>query len=206
MEAQLDEIETYCANHNIQIPKRFEDTQSATKLFQRPGLTSMFDAIELQKPDFVIATESDRISRNLLQFGWIDTHLSMKQVKLLIINEKPPEGPFEKAFIKIRAVFSEFETDLRQYRIDRGRKRAIEDKRFMHRPPLGYRLENGKIVVNEDAAMLVRQIFEDYKNGVPIKAIARKTGKNPASIRYILRNPFYWNSDHHSPHKTLASK
>ena len=166
----------------------------------------MLADLDQNRPDYIIATESDRISRNLLQFGWIDTHLSMKQIKLLIINEKPPAGPFEKAFIKIRAVFSEFETDLRQYRIDRGRKRAIEEKRFMHRPPFGYKMRNGKIVIDEETAPVVSMIFQNHNQRVSLKAISRETGKSPASIRYILKNPFYRDSKHLVPHQLILGK
>ncbi len=203
MEAQLKEIEAYCLNHSIQILRCFEDTQSATKLFQRPGLTAMLDSLESEKPEIVIATESDRISRNLLQFGWIDTHLSMKGIKLLIINEKSPEGPFEKAFVKIRAVFSEFETDLRQYRIDRGKARARSKQHFMHRPPFGYKMSLGKIVIDDQTAPVVKVIFEKHRQRAPIKVIARETGKTPASIRYILANRFYHDGQHHTPHEPL---
>ena len=31
---------------------------------------------------------TNRISRDSLQFGWIDTHLKMKKTKLLLVNER----------------------------------------------------------------------------------------------------------------------
>lgn len=203
LQAQLDEIKVYCCSHNIEILRNYLDTQSATRLFKRRGFVALLDDLDTMKPDYVIATESDRVSRNLLQFGWIDTHLSMKSIKLIIVNEKPPDGPFEKAFIKIRAVFSEFETDLRQYRIDRGRERAIANQVFMHRPPLGYKLQKGQLIPCEKTAPIVRGIFRFYTKGKAIKAIARDYGKSPASIRYILNNPFYTNAHHLVPHDLI---
>ena len=46
----------------------------------------------------------------------------------------------EKAFQKMRAAFAEFETELRQWRINRERAQAGKRNRFMSRPPLGMRI------------------------------------------------------------------
>ncbi len=142
----LMRLEIFCSEKSIGIIDSYQDAMSGTKLIERTGLMSLLDRLEKEKPNFVIATESDRISRNTFQFGWIDTHLSMKGVKLLLVNEREVEGPFEKAFQKIRAVFSEFETDLRQWRINRGREKAKLDKRFMNRPPFGYKMDGKRII------------------------------------------------------------
>jgi|FLOH01.1.fsa_nt_gi hypothetical protein len=92
----------------------------------------------------------------------------------------------------------------RQFRIDRGRERAIANQVFMHRPPLGYKLHKGQLVLCEKTAPIVQCIFVSYNMGKAIKAIAREHGKSPASIRYILNNPFYINSSHLIPHELLV--
>ena len=200
LEAQLDEIQNYCEIKEIEIVEQFSDSMSGSKLTERKGLMDMLDRIDVDRSNFVIATESDRISRNTLQFGWIDTHLSMKGVKLLLVNEREAEGPFEKAFQRIRAVFSEFETDLRQWRIDRGREKAKSNSRFMNRPPFGYKVVGREVVIDPNNKDCVVRIFDDYFENVPIKRIAREVGKSPGSVRYILKNRFYvdckLNGDH----------
>ncbi len=200
LDAQLDEINKYCEENNIEIVEKFSDSMSGSKLTERKGLMELLDRIDVGKPSFVISTESDRISRNTMQFGWIDTHLSMKGVRLLLVNEREAESPFEKAFQKIRAVFSEFETDLRQSRINRGREKAKSNSRFMNRPPFGYRVFGRDVIVDSDSKDVVVNIFDDYFDNVPIKRIAREVCKSPGSVRYILKNRFYvdckLNGDH----------
>jgi site-specific DNA recombinase len=200
LDAQLDEINKYCEDNVIEIVEKFFDSMSGAKLTERKGLMDLLDRIDIDKPGFVIATESDRISRNTFQFGWIDTHLSMKGVKLLLVNEREAEGPFEKAFQKIRAVFSEFETDLRQSRINRGREKAKSNYRFMNRPPFGYKVVGREVVVDPDYKECVERIFDDYFKNVSIKKIAREIGKSPGTIRYILSNNFYVDSDVNGKH------
>ncbi|MBC8402182.1 MAG: recombinase family protein [Candidatus Marinimicrobia bacterium] len=205
LEAQLDEIEVYCNNHEIEIISKNSDTLSGSKLTERLGLMTMLDQITNLKPDYIIATESDRISRNTFQLGWIDTHLSLQGVKLIFVNEKNADGPFGKAFQKIRAVFSEFETDLRQWRIDRGREKAKQNQRFMNRPPFGYQMNGKEIIPDPYDADIVNQIFNDYIKKVPIKRLARLYNKSPATIRYILRNRFYINPILNGKHTTILS-
>lgn len=206
LDAQMDEIKKYCDENEIEIIERFKDTMSGTKLTERKGMMELLDRIDIEKPQAVIATESDRISRNTMQFGWIDTHLSMKGIKLLLVNEREAEGPFEKAFQRIRAVFSEFETDLRQWRINRGREKAKSSSRFMNRPPFGYKVVGKDVKVDPESSEIVRNIFEEYYNNVPIKRIARNLNKNPASIRYILRNEFYTDGKLNGNHDVIIAR
>ena len=206
LEAQLDEIQNYCEIKEIEIVEQFSDSMSGSKLTERKGLMDMLDRSHVERPNFVIATESDRISRNTLQFGWIDTHLSMKGVKLLLVNEHEAEGPFEKAFQRIRAVFSEFETDLRQWRIDRGREKAKSNSRFMNRPPFGYKVVGRDVVIDPENKDCVVRIFDDYFENVPIKRMAGRLGKSPGSIRYILSNRFYVDPNANGKHEIFIIK
>lgn len=203
LDAQLDEIKSYCDSNDIVIVENFSDSMSGTKLMERKGLMNLLDRIDVDKPSAVVATESDRISRNTLQFGWIDTHLSMKGVKLLLVNERVAEGPFENAFKRIRAVFSEFETDLRQWRINRGREKAKGNSRFMNRPPFGYQVIGRNVVIDSDYKDAVVNIFDDYYDNAPIKRIAKEVGKSSGSIRYVLSNRFYVDSKLNGDHEVF---
>jgi len=166
---------------------------------------TMLDKIDELKPAYVIATEADRISQNTLQFGWIDTHLNMKGIKLLLVNESQVNDPAGKAFQKIRVVFSEFENDLRQWRIKRGRALALSEKRFMNRPPFGYLMKGKDIIVNPQEMRIVKHIFDQYCEGVAVKQIARNFHKMPSTIRYILSNRFYIDPKLNGHHKVLIN-
>ena len=198
LEAQKDEIERFCAENDIQVMECFEDHTSGKKLVEREGLMQMLD--RAGEVDMIVATESDRISRDMFQFGWVDTHLSMQGVKLRIINERPAETPMEKAFQKVRAVFAEFETDLRQWRVNRGRAQAKAKNQFMNRPPLGYVIRSGRIVVDDEAVEQVEEIFRRYVAGESMAAIGRSLGKSRRSVSYVLGNRFYVDAGLHGEH------
>ena len=203
LQAQFSEIDCFSEERSITILDRFSDSMSGTKLTERHGLMMMLDRISDAKPHYIIATETDRISRNALQFGWIDTHLSMKGAQLLLVNERHDTDPAGKAFQKIRIVFSEFENDLRQWRINRGRALAIKEKRFMNRPPFGYGMRGGKLVINPDEVVVIRDVFRQYGEGISIKRIARQYRKAPSNIRYMLNNRFFMDPDLHGKHEPV---
>lgn len=65
--------------------------------------------------------------------------------------------------------------------------------------PYGFRLENGKLVVCEDEAKIIRQIYADYLSGAQPREIVKelqKSGSCPSSwnrktVEYILKNERY---------------
>jgi len=205
LDAQYNEIEKYCNEKGFSIIERFSDSMSGTKLTERNGLMTMLDRIDELKPAYVIATETDRISRNTLQFGWIDTHLNMKGIRLLLVNERQVDDPAGKAFQKIRVVFSEFENDLRQWRIRRGRELALAERRFLNRPPFGYIVSHKLIHSDPPEVKIVKEIFDLYCLGTPVKQLARQFNKAPSNIRYILSNRFYIDPDLNGEHEVFIN-
>ena len=54
--------------------------------------------------------------------------------------------------------------------------------------PFGYRIEDRKIVVDEDRAEIVRQIFHDYLAGQSMDEIAARLNRESVAVRSGLEN------------------
>lgn len=67
--------------------------------------------------------------------------------------------------------------------------------------PYGYRIENGKAVVDETAAWRVRQLFENYISGDSLKKAAENAGVtgNHGTIKLMLQNRRYTGDDFYPP-------
>lgn len=67
----------------------------------------------------------------------------------------------------------------------------------MEHIPYGYRIENGKAVVDETAAGQVRQLFENYLSGDSLKKAAENAGitGNHSTIKLMLQNRRYFRDD-----------
>lgn len=71
----------------------------------------------------------------------------------------------------------------------------------MEHIPYGYRIENGKAVIDETAAWRVRQLFENYISGDSLKKAAENAGVtgNHGTIKLMLQNRRYMGDDFYPP-------
>lgn len=71
----------------------------------------------------------------------------------------------------------------------------------MEHIPYGYRIENGKSVVDEIAAGRVRQLFENYLSGDSLKKSAENAGitGNHGTIKLMLQNRRYLGDEFYPP-------
>ena len=71
------------------------------------------------------------------------------------------------------------------------RKRMQDGSYVPSSVPFGYVRENGKLVINESEAEIVRNIFADYLTGEGEITLAAKYQLNLSTIKYILTNEKY---------------
>jgi len=66
---------------------------------------------------------------------------------------------------------------------------------------LGYRITNGKAVIDENEAEIIRELYRNYLDGMSLRASAEKAGlKIPAgSVSRILQNRRYLGDDFYPP-------
>lgn len=71
----------------------------------------------------------------------------------------------------------------------------------MKHTPYGYDIKNGKIVVNEEKARIIRKICENYLSGMGLVNAAREEGlKLPqSSVSRLMMNPKYLGTDIYPP-------
>ena len=67
----------------------------------------------------------------------------------------------------------------------------------MGHTPLGYRIENGIAVIDEEAAAKVRQLYKNYLGGLSLTNAAKEAGINAlhAGSKRIMQNKHYLGDD-----------
>ena len=67
----------------------------------------------------------------------------------------------------------------------------------MGHTPLGYRIENGMAVIDEEAATKVRQLYKNYLDGLSLTNAAKEAGIYAlhASAKRIMQNKHYLGDD-----------
>ncbi|WP_278942886.1 recombinase family protein [Anaerotruncus colihominis] len=207
LKAQIDYYTDFIkANPNWTfVPGYIDEGISGTSVAKRESFMQMMDDAQLRKFDFIITKEISRFSRNtvdsiqytqkLLSYG-IGVFFQSDNINTLL--------PDSELRLTIMSSIAQDEVRKLSERVKFGFKRAIEKGVVLGNDNLwGYRKDNGRLVVVEEEAEIVRKIFEMYAtDGVGIRAIAKwlddhgyKNSKgNPFSfstIRKIISNPKY---------------
>ncbi|ABR30266.1 recombinase family protein [Thermosipho melanesiensis] len=212
IEAQLSEIKEYAKNNNIVIVETYVDKAKSAKSADRPEFQRMISDAKKHKFDVILVHKLDRFSRNRYDSLTYSHLLENSNVKLISITEQfsdDPAGELVKSIIE--SVNEWYINNLRNEVKTKTKYAAMKGYFLGGMPPLGYDLkevidEYGKTrkryAVNHAEAIIVKEIFRLYAEGLSFKKIAeslnqkgyktKNGGKFKASsISEILRNKKY---------------
>lgn len=213
LEAQKARMKAFAEFNNYQIVGEYEDAGKSGKSIEgRIQFSQMMEDIKSGKDgvSFVLVFKLSRFGRNAADV--LSTLQVMQDfgVNLICvedgINSSKDAG---KLMISVLSAVAEIERENISVQTMEGRiQKAREGKWNGGFAPYGYRLVDGRLEINEEEALAIRTIFEQYTttdvgaNGVAkylethgIRKIQRQNGKNPlfdaSLVRKILKNPVY---------------
>lgn len=100
IEEQVRRIEKHCKNKKIKLVDIFSDSgTSGMKTLNRSALNEMLLKCLRDKIDAVIVTESDRVSRNPIDYFYIKDILRKNGVELIILNQPLLNLPSDQNFL-----------------------------------------------------------------------------------------------------------
>lgn len=178
---------------------------SGTSVGKRENFLRMIEDAREKRFDFIVTKEISRFSRNALDSIQYTQELLRCGVGVLFqsdnINTLMPDAELR---LTIMSSIAQDEVRKISERVKFGFKRAIENGVVLGSNRIwGYQKQEGKLVVNEEEAQVVRLIFDLYANHhMGIRTISGylsehgylNTNGNPFSfstIRGILSNPKY---------------
>lgn len=178
---------------------------SATSVKKRESFLTMIEDAKLGKFDFVITKEISRFSRNTVDSIQYTQQLLTYGVGVLFqsdnINTLLPDSELR---LTIMSSIAQDEVRKISERVRFGFKRAIEKGSVLGNNKIwGYKKDNGKLVIVEEEAEIIREIFDMYVNQrLGMRVISRilgeqgvKNSKNndlaTSTIRNIIANPKY---------------
>lgn len=178
---------------------------SGTSVNKRENFLRMIDDAKKGKFDFIVTKEISRFSRNTLDSIQFTQELLRCGVGVLFqsdnINTLLPDSELR---LTIMASIAQDEVRKISERVKFGFKRAIEKGTVLGNNRIwGYQKQNGRLVIDEEEAQVVRLIFELYANQrMGIRAISGYLAEHGyenskgnafsfSTIRGILSNPKY---------------
>lgn len=173
-------LEDYARQNGFTNIRHYSDDGYTGTNFNRPGFQQMLSDIDAGLIATVIVKDMSRFGRNYLEVGlYTDIHFPEKGVRFIAINSNvDSDNPTENEFTPFLNVINEW------YAKDTSRKicaifksRMAEGLRCSGSVPYGYtRLPGDKqtLVVDPEAAAIVKRIFEMAAQGMNAPSIARK--------------------------------
>jgi len=214
LEIQRKEIAEYCKHNKIKLLEIFEDAgiSGANDINKRLGLNSVLEYCKKNEVDKLLITKMDRLARDVYIQLWIEKELKIHDVEIISINEDNLNGNdyMTVAMRQMVGVFAQLEKNRIADRLLSGRRNKAQEKRekASGNCPLGYKYKynesnsNPVVIIDEDKADTVKEIFRLYLNGDSIQKIANNLNENgvvsergkaftKSAIHSILRNDFY---------------
>lgn len=168
LDAQRESCEAYIASQRSEgfaaIRERYDDGGFSGGTLERPALKRLLADIEDGLIDVVVVYKIDRLSRSLMDFSKLVEVFDRNNVTFVSITQSfNTTTSMGRLTLNILLSFAQFEREVIGERIrDKfaaSRKKGMWMGGFV---PLGYRVENRKLLIEESEAAIVRMIFERF--------------------------------------------
>ncbi len=173
-------LQQYALDHHFPNPCFYIDDGHSGANFQRPGFQQMMADMENGEIGIIITKDLSRLGRNQLHTGlYIEERFPMFGVRYIAINDNVDTDSSESnELMPFKNLFNEW------YVRDSSRKvravlraKAERGERIGSRAPYGYckdENDSKKLVIDEDAATIVRRIFAMCAAGTGPMRIAKE--------------------------------
>lgn len=193
---QIKGITNYCHTHGFTITKIYKDLNISGSTMDRPAFTEMMNDVDAGIIDTIIVKDLSRFGRNYLEVGkYLDEIFLINDVRFIAIDDNYDNKGLMDEFAAFKNIFNEmYLKDIRK-NIKTTFDYKAKTKLLNSRPGAFYGLtidEEGKYIIDEEAADVVRRIFSLYIEGHSTKSIANQLTKEciitPGYYRYIKYN------------------
>ena len=193
------------------VSDRYDDGGISGGTMERPALQRLLNDIREHRVDVVVVYKIDRLTRSLIDFSKMVEIFDAANASFVSITQQfNTTTSMGRLTLNVLLSFAQFEREVTAERI-RDKIAASKKKGIWMggTVPLGYRVENRKLVVEENEAATVRHLFARYLRLKSVRALAEeaearglkgkdidaggKPGKpfGRGNLYHLLSNPVY---------------
>lgn len=186
--AQKEMIQTYCDNHNMEIIKWYIDEgKSGAYEEGRDELNSIIYGNEVYNPpvECIVTAKTDRIARDIKLYFYYKHMLLKRGIELKSVSEDFGEFGVFSSILESFVMFSAEQERLNiTARTSGGRRQKAKRGGYSGgKPPYGYYVSDGRLLIKEEEAEVVRIIFDMKGNGATFQAIIDHLTENGYKTR-----------------------
>lgn len=175
IEAQKQSILLYANEHHYNIVDWKIDEISGIK-DDRPALNEILYGDNVTNPPFeaVIVFKNDRLARDTKLYFYYLYVLEKKNIKLLSVKEEFNEGnDFANIYRALLQFVAEQERKNIALRTSKGRSIKASCGGYSGgRCPYGYKIQDHRLIINEEEKPIVEYVFSELSKGKPMLTIA----------------------------------
>ena len=170
IEGQLRVCKNYIASHGWEFVRYYADEHISGRTDRRPQFQEMISAAERGEFDVLVVYSTDRFSRN--KFDSINYKKKLKDlgIRIAYAAENIPDGPEGILLESLMEGWAEYYSEELSRKVKRGmQETARKGKSNGGRRTFGYRTdEEGNLVIDEEEAQAVREVFKLIASGETI--------------------------------------
>ena len=197
IEQQRELAVSYAESRGLHIIKEYEDRAISGTTDEREGFQDMLYEVKYLKPAYLILYKTDRLSRD--RYDLLDARQRLKSAGCDIVYtaEAMPEDEADKVLVEsIYDAFAEHYVINLRRNVERGIRYNAIHCYYNGRKILGYKGKpNSRYEIDPDTEPIVKRIYNEYANGVPMKQIVDEL--NNAGLRTTRGKEFTINSLRH---------
>ena len=168
LQAQREACEAFIKSQRHEgwacLPDGYDDGGLSGATLGRPALQELLAEIQAGRVDIVVVYKVDRLTRSLADFAKIVEILDAKGASFVSVTQQfNTTTSMGRLTLNVLLSFAQFEREVIGERI-RDKIAASKQKGMWMGgvPPLGYRVQDRKLVIVDNEAELVRSIFRRY--------------------------------------------
>lgn len=190
--SQKDMIREYAAKNDFDIVDWFIDEGISGTEAKRPALGRLLEGEATNPPvEAVIVAKADRLARDITLYYGFKAKLAELRLEIISVTEDwsaqdKLTGMILENFL---AMVAQIERENIRIRMTGGRKQKAKRGGYAGgQAPMGYKAVNGRLVINEDEAPVVRFIFDRKKRGLTM--LSTVSALNEAGLHTRNGKPF----------------
>ena len=173
----------------VLVPGDYDDGGFSGGTMDRPGLKQVLAQVEAGKVDVIVVYKVDRLTRALSDFAKIVDVLDAKGASFVSVTQAfNTTTSMGRLTLNVLLSFAQFEREVTGERI-RDKIAASKKKGiWMGGPvPLGYTVQDRKLVANQTEAKMVRRIFGLYLQLGSVREVVTVLGTEGARTKVQIR-------------------
>jgi DNA invertase Pin-like site-specific DNA recombinase len=172
IEGQLRVNYEYAEREGYTIVADYIDRGISGRTDDRPEFQRMLDDSAKQNCDTVLVWKLDRFARNRYDSAIYKAKLKKNGVRVVSCTERISDTPEGVILESVLEGFAEYYSASLSQNVKRGNRETLMKGNYLGGiAPIGYKIVDKKLVENPETSWIIKTMFRQYADGVPVKEI-----------------------------------